>query len=222
MNKESSTSSSIWGSYGSNHTGICLIFNSEMENESLTLELYTPEFSNESNTYEQRLTPRKFYRIEYDKEPNSFNLFTSLGRINRLDLDRNWLISSHGKRSMLRHEIYQNYDSWHNNHHENFIKNITRKSEDWRYENEHRLILDEFCYDYSNPKDRTLRYEFSSLHGLIFGINTPEKDKIKIIKIIYKKCIEHKRTDFKFYQAYFCHQSQKIEHMPLSLIKFKI
>lgn len=221
MNKESSTSSSVWGSYGSNHTGICLIFNSEMKNESLTLGLYTPKFSNESNTYEQRLTPQKFYCIEYGNEPNSFNLFTSLGRINPLDLDRNWLINFKGETSYLRSSVFQNYNVWHESYHDTFIKNITRKSKDWRYENEYRLILDEFCYDYSNPKDRTLKYEFSSLHGLIFGISTPEKDKIKIIKIIAQKCRENSRTDFNFYQAYFCHKTQSIQHMPLHLIKFK-
>lgn len=76
-------------------------------------------------------------------------------------------------------------------------------------------------HDCSEKKSRKLKYDFSSLDGLIFGINTPDADKLKIIKIVGRKCRENNKTDFNFYQAYFCHKTQSIKHMPLGLIKFK-
>jgi hypothetical protein len=46
-----------------------------------------------------------------------------------------------------------------------------------------------------------MKYDFSALDGIIFGIRTPATDKIKIIEIIERKCKEAGRTDFNFYQA---------------------
>ncbi len=69
-------------------------------------------------------------------------------------------------------------------------------------------------------EDRKLKYNFNDLEGIIFGIRTSLDDKLKISKIIEKKCKELGRTDFKFYQAYFSRQRGKIEYSEMSLLKF--
>ena len=65
--------------------------------------------------------------------------------------------------------------------------------------------------DLNEAKRRTLTYNFSSLKGIIFGIGTPDNDKLKIIETIHKKCKENKRTDFEFFQAYYCHETGDIQ-----------
>ena len=50
------------------------------------------------------------------------------------------------------------------------------------------MILYSLIGDMSEPRYRKLTYAFSSLKGIIFGIRTPETDKLKIIETIHKKC----------------------------------
>jgi len=57
--------------------------------------------------------------------------------------------------------------------------------------------------DLSNPVERTLRYRFEDLQGIIFGMNMSAEDRAAIVRIIATKCAEMGRTDFEFYQAYY-------------------
>ena len=78
---------------------------------------------------------------------------------------------------------------------------------DWGYEKEHRLVLNSGM----DEAHRKLKYEFNSLHGIIFGINTKEEDKLKIIDIIESKCSQYERGEFKIYQAYHCNFKKNIQ-----------
>ena len=73
------------------------------------------------------------------------------------------------------------------------------------YEQEYRLILGKEIRTQTvhGKKSRTLTYDFNSLKGIIFGIKTSDEHRLSIIKIIQEKCEKHKRTDFKFFQAYY-------------------
>ena len=221
MNEESSHSSSVWGSYGSNHTGICLIFQADAREENYYLALNQPISFDSKDGINYEFQSSKYYSIDYTRFPSPINFFTSLGQLPTPQLVNNWLRSTDGKLSNLHHSIYSNIESWRDKYHKNFLNNITRKSKDWKYENEYRLIYSSMLHDCSEKKTRKFKYEFSSLDGLVFGINTPQAKKIEIIKIIKQKCYAHRRTEFNFYQAEFCHNTQSIKHMPLSLIKFK-
>lgn len=64
-----------------------------------------------------------------------------------------------------------------------------------------------------------MNYKFSDLAGIIFGINTPEEDKLAIIRVIQEKCAEENREEFEFHQAYYAKQTGKIDAVLLSLIK---
>jgi hypothetical protein len=47
-----------------------------------------------------------------------------------------------------------------------------------------------------------------------------DEEKIEIMKIIVEKCDNDKRSDFKFYQAYFCFEDNCIKKSEMSLIEF--
>jgi len=55
---------------------------------------------------------------------------------------------------------------------------------------------------------------------MIFGINTPEAEKLAIMRLIEEKCRKENRKEFEFYQAYYAKHTGKIKALPLSLIKF--
>ena len=66
-------------------------------------------------------------------------------------------------------------------------------------------------------EDLTLTYDFSALNGIIFGINTPDHDKIAIIDLIKQKCTAAGRTEFDFRQAHYSWRTGQIESYPLNL-----
>jgi len=68
-------------------------------------------------------------------------------------------------------------------------------------------------------KTRKLKYRFSDLKGIIFGIDTPEEDKLAIIGVIDERCRKENRKEFEFYQAHYSKHTGKIEALPLNLIK---
>jgi hypothetical protein len=51
---------------------------------------------------------------------------------------------------------------------------------------------------------RKLRYDVSSLAGLVFGMRTATADKLRIMRLLEQKCRAADHKDFAFYQmAYF-------------------
>ncbi|MCM2379585.1 DUF2971 domain-containing protein [Pseudomonas marginalis] len=207
--------SSIWGHYGENHTGACLIFNADHHEGEYHLEL-----SQQNGCRREKLN-LPFYPIKYTKDLEKIYFFQSLGRLSISTLKSSWY-EFKNERSNYTEENSSNREEWRNTYWKNFYRDITKKSDDWEYENEHRLILSSPLDDYINPTERSLKYEFSSLEGIIFGIKTSMNDKLEIIKIIEKKCIEEKRSNFKFYQAFYSPSSKLIEHSEMSLLKFSI
>lgn len=63
-------------------------------------------------------------------------------------------------------------------------------------------------YDYSEVESRNLKYDPKILRGVIFGINTSEYGK----KRIMEKLRDHAKelTDFKFFQAEYDDEKQSI------------
>lgn len=73
----------------------------------------------------------------------------------------------------------------------------------------YRIHIENTFYDYEKPESRNLQYDPKSLRGVIFGINTSEKDKKRIMeKLIDKKDV---LEDFEFYQAEYDDEAQKIK-----------
>jgi hypothetical protein len=89
-----------------------------------------------------------------------------------------------------------------------------QKASTWGGENEARAILMNFP-EQSSVSDRKLMYHFDNLKGIVFGAKTPASDKYKIMEIIHRKCREHNRDQFKFYQAFFSHVAGEMDMVEL-------
>ncbi|MDK2061272.1 hypothetical protein ACN09X_01910 [Aliarcobacter butzleri] len=91
------------------------------------------------------------------------------------------------------------------------------KTKDWAYEKEYRIVLNRLIDYEIEEKYRKLKYDFSCLKGVIFGIKTPQIKKDEIIKIIKNKCYQNNILDFEFYQAYFCKEENTIKNRRLTI-----
>lgn len=209
--------SSVWGHYGNNHTGACLIFKIESEDniDTLSLKRKNGYSSTSGPTYE--FVKHKLYPIDYKNGYGEIDFFRMLGRLSVPRLHATWYTWD-GEMSKCADDMLKSEDKWRESYWNNFYRDITAKTKDWKYENEHRLILSSSLIDFSESKDRVLTYDFNSLQGIIFGIKTKIEDKIKIMKIIENKCRENSRSDFKFYQAYYSPKNKQIEHSEMTLL----
>lgn len=210
--------SSVWGHYGDNHSGVCLIFNIDSVDDKEVLKLKgITGYGAEGKTY--GFTNYVFHPIDYKSGFGSIDFFRMIGRIPVSKLQSMWYTLDESV-SKCAGEIFADENSWRNKYWDDFYKGVLVKSKDWSYENEYRLILSSPLDDFSDPKDRTLSYSFSSLKGIIFGINTKIEHKLEIMRIIENKCNENDRSDFKFYQARYSSEDKCILSDELSLIKF--
>lgn len=213
------SNSSVWGHYGDNHKGICLIFNVGSAKDNKGLSLYRAKsLSNKGPSSEYVWT--RFHQVDYEKRYAEIDFFRSLGRLPRPVIDGCWYRDEQGTKSSLADEVFNDEDTWRANYWKNFYHVVTTKLKDWQYEKEYRLILQSELFDFSTPDSRKLKYKFSDLKGVIFGIKTSMEDKLNIIRIIESKCVQEKRNDFKFYQARYSPHSGMIEHAEMNLIKF--
>ena len=212
--------SSTWGHYGDNHKGACLIFEAETAGgaSSLTLNKISG-FSNNGELWQP--SPMHFYEVKYGDKAGEIDFFRSIGWLLEAKLKEVWYSDKDGNLSECSTHLGKNIKSWRENYWNNLYPNITIKTRDWKYEHESRLILASMLTDLSDGRRRTLTYNFSSLKGIIFGISTPDNDKLRVIETIHKKCRENKRTDFEFFQAYYRHETGEIQKDKLHL-KFSV
>lgn len=211
------TNSSVWGNYGNNHSGACLIFDASFESNlkhSITLNNAIKGY--DSNGPVRGSSKLPFHQIRYTHKQDGLNFFDSLGQLPIPEVNKQWLINSNGKRSAYASSFN---DEWRKTYWENYYLPITQKSKDWEYENEYRLILNNMGGQYENS-GVTLNYDFNSLKGIIFGINTSFEHKLQTIKIIEGKVRKNSHYDFKFYQAYYCRRTGEIKNTELSMLRF--
>ena len=214
------SNSSVWGHYGDSHKGVCLMFRSELINDIHCLSLKGMNgWGSSGATY--GYGKHRFHPIDYIKGVGQIDFFRSLGRLPRPILNQVWYCHD-GVMSECAECFANSEDKWRRKYWERFYRDIVIKSKDWEYENEYRLILSDGLVDYSDKKNRTLTYDFNSLEGLIFGMNTENKDKIRVIEIIEEKCKEHGRSDFKFYQAYYSPKKKCIKYSEMNLLNFGV
>ncbi len=200
--------SSTWGHYGDHHRGACLIFQAEATQGRSSLPL------NQSG----QCKDFSFHEVEYRDRAGEVGFFRSLGRLPRNLLKEVWYTDQDGNLSECSSHLGPSDEhAWRDSYWINFYRDIAIKSKDWNYEQESRLILYGLLDDLKTKEQRTLTYNFSSLKGVIFGIKTSNDDKLRIIKPILKKCQVTNRSDFEFYQAYYCHESGEIRKDQLAV-----
>jgi len=213
----SCTNSSVWGHYGKNHTGVCMVFSAEVNSDEHS-RIYLGgaiKGRNKKGVIKGR-SSFKFFPIEYEHKYEPINFFETIARLPEPLVHKSWFCWNG-----IVSPLTQSYNAdWTKQYWDSFYQSVTKKTKDWEYENEHRLLICNMNGSYSQA-DTTLQYDFKSLKGIIFGIKTSDEDKWKIIDIIKKKVIEHNHYDFSFYQAYYCRNDGDIKHYEISSLKFK-
>lgn len=213
--------SSLWGSYGAGHTGVALKFKAHPGSRHPTIGLHGVNgWSREGPI--RGIIPHEFVPITYGRTLVAIDFFASLGNMPMTKLNKYWYWDAKGARSARADAILADQSAWRKQYWDNYSKITSTKLDDWKHENEHRLIFASSIVDIAKSKqERALKYNFEDLDGIVFGLKTSGDDKMAIMRIIESKCKSENRSDFHFYQSYFSSASGTIEHAPLSLLKFK-
>lgn len=206
------SNSSVWGNYGHNHAGACLIFQGKEYPDRSVLPVYAYNAYGGEGPI-KNLVELSFKKVDYTAGYARIDFFRSLGRMPVPALNKTWYRDEDGKISVCAEDMYKDEQAWRDRYRANFLGDVLKKTNDWAYEKEYRLVLYGGAVDYANPANRALTYEFASLKGLIFGINMTIDDKLRIIEVVMQKCIAHRRTDFKFYQAFYDPRKRNIGHI---------
>jgi hypothetical protein len=117
-------------------------------------------------------------------------------------------------------DVYADEGNWRKCYWDKFYESITTKLDAWSDESEYRMIISELIVNHDSKESRTLTYNFDDLEGLVFGINTTEDIKLRLIKIIEDKCRACGRKDFKFYQCYYATHAGQVQTVELIFLKF--
>jgi hypothetical protein len=219
------TNMSMWGTYADSHKGACLKFKTQPDGHGAhKLDLYRINGLSGNKTgiskhYE--FIPHRFEKIFYNDKFPEIDFFESIGMLPMPKLGF-WYTSENGKRSTTGTKVFQQIQTWRQEYWDKFVSSQNIKSRDWKNEKEHRLTLHSLLESFDDPESRKLKYKFTDLSGIVFGIKTSTEDKLRIMRIIEHKCIAEKRTDFEFYQARYSTRLKKIEHVPLRLLKITI
>lgn len=200
------TDSSIWGTYGNNHSAVCLKFKTSGEPNTRRLRLNTPSgYGPKGRSFSWQDLP--FDKISYDEDFVEIDFFNSLGELPEPVILNEWFVNDEDEISPRYERMITDLTEWRKEYHINRSKSITIKTRDWLKEKEYRLSI----VNTSDARHRCIKYEFESLEGIIFGIKTRADDKIKIINLVERMCVEQGRTSFSFYQARYDSQMQGIK-----------
>lgn len=189
---EQCDSPSLWGYYGDNHRGICLIFDDKKDTDEIDFILNRNKISIHTKTQ----------KVKYTKKYEEINFFKMLGNLPVGVVADFWLKDWEGNVTTCK-GIINNYPNkiWTNKSHEYFYNNFSIKLPDWKKEREHRIILEKNYFCGNTNEEKKFTYDFNLLRGIIFGIKTKDEEKAEIIEIIKQKCNLNNRNDFELYQA---------------------
>ncbi len=211
---------SLWGYYADSSKGACLIYKVEEKNNSLFLpiEKVTTWGGDGENFWERKeYTELEIKPVAYEKQKPWVSFFRSLGRISHTSLVKYWYSDENQVSEKVKDLVdYDKSNEWRINYWQNISNNINTKHINWKHEQEYRIVEQTMYSDMYDTKDkRKLKYKFSNLRGLIFGINTSDEDKLETIKILKAKCNNHNIKDFKLYQAIYNNKIGEVEIIPM-------
>lgn len=214
---------SMWGYYGDSHRGACLKFKTTTLPEEepalcLNRQIGTggpPHAHERISAY----SPQPLLQVHYANRYPEVDFFRSLGTLVPAQVAF-WFRGEDGTMSATGKDLVLQTEEWRKQYWATFHAGVTNKLTDWQHEQEYRITLQSGLVDLSNPAKRTLKYRFEDLQGIIFGMNMSTEDRAAIVRIIAAKCVETRRTDFEFYQAYYSRLSGKVEAAQWDLVKF--
>lgn len=206
---------SMWGYYADSSKGVCLMYKPNIKDDHFCIPLKVP-YRGTSGFTDMELKP-VLYKAQKPLTP----FFRSLGRLPLPMLEQHWY-SFNGEKSKLVEDLFdsQKSNEWRRNYWEHMENNTNIKHPSWSHEEEYRIaLIPIFDADYDTPEKRKIKYNFQNLYGIIFGVNTDDNEKLKIIKIIYDKCVKYNREDFKLYQAVYNNNKGEIDIIPMNILK---
>ncbi|WP_204498955.1 DUF2971 domain-containing protein [Aquibacillus albus] len=210
------SNSAIWGTYGVNHTGVCLKYNSDDKvNPALPLKTITGYSSNGFH-HEYRQLPLR--PIDYSSEFEDFDFFQNIGRLPQWQLIEQWYTDKKGKKSVCGEKFFDDIDQWRKDYWNRYEKAFLKKLPEWSHEREYRIILSSALNTYSIKNNRLLEYKFEDLEAIIFGIRTPKEARTEIMEIVKRKCGETGREHFKFYEMAYSTSTGKLYQRKLNFL----
>lgn len=216
---ESFSNPVLWSNYADDHKGVCLMFGSEVHNQERHIRLY--QTANDLNDGGATESPQPAYSpfksVMYCNKREEINFFRSMGAVPWGTLRDNWYRDELGNISTCDSHSKPDFDGdeWRKAHWESFRKHYSTKGKVWEYEQEWRLVDDEWSLQINENDNRIYEYHFSALKGLIFGMRTSDEDKIKIIDIIERMRLGAGEAEFNYYQAYYHHGDSNIRAYPV-------
>lgn len=192
--------SAMWGNYADNHKGVCLVY--EVQNG--IFNLMKPKVK----------TSLPVKPVIYGDDVIERNFFNTLGRLSVPQIQA-WLTGTDGLS-----ECYSAFfeDSWREQYWADYGSKNHRKLKAWEYEAEYRLELCDMLTQHMDVKNRVFNCLPDQFKGVVFGINTSEYDKKRIVEKVAKL---KRPDDFTFYQAEYDDMTQKIVVRKKSLWKLK-
>jgi hypothetical protein len=215
---------SMWSTYGDGHRGVCLVFkatpNAAGEPCLLINRVVGASGSrNGETTYSSRFVSHDARPVRYSTSYPAIDFFRSLGTIRQMDMNNFWYRDDNGKFSTCREAVYSDEDTWRTQYWETFGQSALYKTPEWAHEEEYRIVVHSF-FDMSTKNQRKLKYRFEDLAGIVFGARTDTDVKLKIMRIVDKKCAETGRSNFEFYDVrYTPETSFRVDK--LSLLKYE-
>lgn len=197
----------MWSIYGDKNNGISLIYKGNnnkfyIQDEEHKKNKEEIEYEIKPVEYGQQYAKINFFEYNYLKFYKIYNNFWYTDYISKKESKFYFDKAVNSERELEdSHELAQVY----NKNNEIILNNYSKKTKEWSYEQEYRVIV--------QTKEKLYKYNFLDLHGIIFGIGTPYEAKQKIVQIILDKCKEYNREpeNFHFYQAYFNPETNQIE-----------
>lgn len=207
--------SAIWGSYGDNHKGACLIFDTIPNDDNEPCLMLTVPWD-KPDGLGSRKWRAKFQKVEYKNEPVELNFFETLYHLTRSELDYNWLTDRNKRISTASRGYGSNCTR--DKYWDDLDVRLTRKWKDWAEEYEYRIVYNPSLPDASSPTYRKLKYEFSALKGICFGAKTSFEDIYQIINMIILLCEKHNKSEFYFHQVYHNPLTNTLEFLLLATL----
>lgn len=209
------SNSSIWGTYGNNHQGICLKYLIPADDQGRRFLPLRRVIGAGTNGYIWGEGKQEFFKVDYEKDFLEVDFFLNLGSLSKSLIDQYWHSDENGVRSSRAPEMDEK--AWRDKYWKDFVHSATVKLKEWQSENEYRLIMHDSVVGLNDKNLRQVSYNFDVLDGLIFGINTPTEEKAQVIEIVARLCAKYDRKSFNFYQAVYDPIQRNIQHVKLDI-----
>lgn len=213
--------STMWGNYADSHRGVCLIYETDDSGNLLICSDNSINSSVQKKYHYRKIKPE---RVQYGGNLIERNFFETFGRLTFKQI-KSWLTGEDGTESKYIKKIMENLEAWRKSYWEAFKKKNYTKLDSWEYEDEYRIHVDNSFQEYgSSQEDRIIRYNPDCLKGIIFGINTSEFDRLRILKAFLERKVEEEdgnSDNIDFYQAIYDEDTQSINIRKMQLLKLK-